>query len=166
MKRNRRGSSLTEILIAGGLMAVGLIPLFGYWVKLARDTGSVTSRARTFRAVRESLDRHAAMGAGRLMELAAADGTLVDPAADARAMVAPPRSRYTAALRLEGRSTSWAGAAVAAVAGSRTNAVTARLVRSGDLMRLTVNSEEFPALKMERLFELPVEPAAPAWIER
>lgn len=155
MRRQRRGSSMTEILVAGGLLAMGLLPLFGYWVKLARDTGGVTARARALRTVRESLDRYTALGTARLVELTQADGSLADPAAEARALLdeaAPRPGRFATALRLER----------APVAG-RAAPVHGSLVRDGELLRLTVASDEYPGMKMERLLELPIEPAAPAW---
>jgi hypothetical protein len=177
--RLRRGSSITEVLVAGGILAAGMLPLFGYWVKLARDTGGVTSRARAFRAVRETMDRYQAMGPARLQKIAGPDGELADEepsrgggtSSGAHLMSDAIGGRDAggiAAVRPAGGAAFAVAPVAAALAATsaRTGpscAVRARITRERALLRLRVESQVFPGIKVERLMPLPVEPAAPAW---
>lgn len=157
MNRNRRGSSMAEMIIAGCILAAGVVPLFGFWVKLTKDTGNVTGKARAFRAVQEQVDRYQAMGAVKLLGLADSEGTL----GAAEAKVAAP-SRFGAALMIAS-TPAVAGGLAATVAKEKPTKVVAKLTREDPLLRLVVESSEFPELKVERLMPLPIEPAAPAW---
>lgn len=184
LSRVRRGSSMAEMMVAGGILAAGIVPLFGFWVKLTKDTGSVTSKARAFRSVQEAVDRYQAMGAAKLLGLAGSDGALGTPVDEARTFAAVATGgRFGAALMLE--STGIAGSAAVAAAGAasawtaaETTApgasssatktqppvrIAVKVTREEPLLRLVVESEEFPGLKVERLMPMPVEPAAPAW---
>ena len=164
-RRARRGSSMAEIMVAGGILVAGVVPLFTHWVKLAHDTGGVTSKARAFRGVQESVDRYQALGAARLIEIAAPDGSLGQVAGSADSLtgtLTPPSGRFGAALRLAARGVASSAGVVGTgtIAKSRVNAA---VVRDGALLRLTVASDEFPELKIQRLMPVPIEPAAPAW---
>ena len=190
LRRLRRGSSMAEMMVAGGILAAGVVPLFGYWVKLTHDTGSVTARARAFRVVQEVVDRYQAMGPVKLLGLAGADGELAVPQGS-RAVAA--QGRLGAALMLDGAGSPGAGIAGAGMAGlpgagiagsgalayasgagsgatigggvaqAAPAKVRATLTREDPLLKLVVESVEFPGLKVERLLPQPIEPAAPAW---
>lgn len=160
MMRNRRGSSMAEMIIAGCILAAGVVPLFGFWVKLTKDTGNVTGKARAFRAVQEQVDRYQALGAVKLMGLVGADGVLGEQVA----AKAAPAGRFGAALMLAPAPAISGGLAAAAVVNNEKPAkVVAKLTREEPLLRLVVESQEFPELKVERLMPMPIEPAAPAW---
>ena len=143
---------MAEVLVAGGILVAGCIPLFGYWVKLAKDTGGVTSKARAFRVVQEAVDRFQSLGAEKLLAMVAGDGSLALPAVAATGGAATAAaSRFGAALML---------GAPAKVPAAK---VSSHLTKESSLLRLTVSSADYPELKVERLLPLPVEPAAPAW---
>jgi len=84
-RRNRGGTSLTEIAVGMCLMSFGLIPITRGWVDLTRQTGQFTERSQTHILLAAALDAYSAYPVRDLIRLADAQGRLPQSVQSAQA---------------------------------------------------------------------------------
>lgn len=103
-RSDRRGHTLAEVLVATGLVALGIVPLLGHWAGLASQTRGLLTRADALREVRAAMTRYESMGPEILESVAGQGGWLppshaVRPVTEARVERAGGLVRLTVVSR-------------------------------------------------------------------